>query len=136
MGVGPIEVLWQRLSRRMISLDRATALARASGVRGDLVAPYACALGHYAVRSGWDGEGAPGVQLSTLLLAAADAAESDGPPARGWTAWRWAADAFVETSATALCDVPDGRLFAEAKETVERIVTWAAARGSHERALA
>jgi hypothetical protein len=136
VGVGPIQMTWLRVSRNMLSLDQAMLEADATGRRGDLIAPYAQAMAYWTVRLAME-QSSASLQMARLTLAAAEAATPGIDVAsNGWTAWRWAADAFIEVAKASLVWMPDDALYADARGLLTRIIAWGKGKGAREHGLA
>jgi CHAT domain len=135
VGLGPIESLWQRVTRNMLSLDEALMEAAAIGRRGDLIAPYARALARWTVQQAMEQQPDASLQIARLTLAAAEAAEP-GAAADGWPAWRWAADAFTEVAKASLVWKPDDALYVSTRALLERIIAWGKGNGPRQYGLA
>ena len=137
IGTGPVETLWVRVSSNMLSLDQAVPQAKAIGCRGDLIAPYARAIARWTVQQSAEQQSDASLQMVRLMLAAAEAATPGiDVTSNGWTAWRWAADAFVEVAKASLEWVPDDALFADAWRLLPRIIAWGKRKGAGEHGLA
>ena len=133
IGAGPVEVLWQRVSRNMLSLDQALTEAEAIGRRGDLIAPYALALARWTVQTATPQQIESSLQIARVTLAAAEVATPGADIAfNGWTAWRWAADAFIEVGRTGLMRAPDAAVYTAARSLLNRIIAWGKEKSEHE----
>ena len=73
IGGGPVEAIWTRLLGRIISSDVACTEARTLGQHGDSIAPYAQVLAVYLVGQADRGQPTKALQLSTVVLAMAEA---------------------------------------------------------------
>lgn len=125
IGLGPVETLWLRVSNGVLGLELGLREAEAAGRRGDMIAPYARALARWAVPQAVEQDSDAPLQMARLLLAAAEAAVpgTDVTP-NGWTAWRWAADAFAGVAAASLVRVPDDALYAQGRALLDQIAAW------------
>jgi hypothetical protein len=136
VGLGPLEAIGTRLLGKVIDLDVACAEARTLAQHGDLIAPYAHALALYLVGQVSKGDPAA-LPLATVALAMGEAQRpGTDTTADGWTAWRWAADAYVEVAGSVLCRRADLGLYDRTRQVADAVVGWAAGRGGSERSQA
>lgn len=129
VSLGPVAAIGMRLLGHVVSLEGARAEAETLGRHGDLIAPYAQALAMYLVQQTGRADPAKTLLLARVVLAMAEAAQpGTDVTLDGWTAWRWAADAYVEVACVVLCVHADLELYDSTRRLADSIVRWGAER--------
>jgi hypothetical protein len=134
IGAGPVEPIWTRLLGQVINSEVASAEAKTLGQHGDLIAPYAKMLAMYVVGQADRTDPAKALLLATVVLTMAEAQQPGTDTTRnGWTAWRWAADAYVEVSCGVLSQRADVNLYNGTRQVADSVVRWGTGRDNDKR---